>query len=68
MFVDTYASYARGANFSVEPINNGSNPQGEYPSGEANLNIQYAIGMAYNVPVRFYTNGGEYRDYIPDLE
>ncbi|KFA74782.1 hypothetical protein S40288_06627 [Stachybotrys chartarum IBT 40288] len=68
MFVDTYASYARGANFSVEPINNGSNPQGEYPSGEANLNIQYAIGMAHNVPVRFYTNGGEYRDYIPDLD
>ncbi|KAH7325804.1 tripeptidyl-peptidase 1 precursor [Stachybotrys elegans] len=67
-FIDEWAPYAKGANFSVESINDGDNPQGEYPSGEANLNIQYAMALAYDVPIRFYSTGGENHDFIPDLD
>ena len=57
-----------GANFSVELINGGQNTQGDVASGEANLDIQYALAMAYNIPVRFFATGGGNRDIIPDLE
>lgn len=53
----------------MDLVNGGENPQGnDYPSGEANLDIQYAIAMAYNVSVQYMPVGGEYRDFIPDLE
>jgi tripeptidyl-peptidase-1 len=67
-YIDAYAPYANGSSFSVELINNGTNPQGEYPSGEANMDIQIAISMAYTVPVRFYSTGGEDHKFNPDLE
>ncbi|POR37257.1 Tripeptidyl-peptidase SED2 [Tolypocladium paradoxum] len=67
-FVEMFARYAIGANFSTELINGGKNPQGEYPSGEANLDIQYTIAMAHKVPVRYYSTGGEGHDFIPDLD
>ncbi|KAG6021930.1 hypothetical protein E4U41_002358 [Claviceps citrina] len=67
-YIDKYAAYAKGANFTVALINNGTNPQGQYPSGEANLDIQIAVAMAYKVPVRFYSTGGEYHDFNPDLD
>lgn len=59
-----------GANFTEAFINGGANPQGNnYPSGEANLDIQLAVALgAGNVDVRFYSVGGENHDYIPDLE
>ena len=36
-------------------------------SGEANLDIQLAVAMAYPLPVRFYSVGGEGPN-VPDLE
>ncbi|KAG8418402.1 hypothetical protein J3458_005820 [Metarhizium acridum] len=67
-YLDTYAPYAKGASFSVELINNGTNPQGEYPGAEANMDIQIAVSMAFRVPVRFYSTGGEDHGFIPDLD
>ncbi|TWU79257.1 vesicle formation at the endoplasmic reticulum [Metarhizium rileyi] len=68
MYLDKYAKYAKGSTFSVELLNGGTNPQGEYPSGEANMDVQIAVSMAYNVPVRFYSAGGEDHGFIPDLD
>ncbi|KAL7949423.1 peptidase S8/S53 domain-containing protein [Trichoderma barbatum] len=56
-FLDDFAPYAATANFTVES-----------PAGEANADIQYAVAMAYDVPVRFYATGGENHDTIPDLD
>ncbi|KAG5917342.1 hypothetical protein E4U42_007273 [Claviceps africana] len=68
-YIDAYAPYARGANLSVALVNNGSNPQGtNYPSGEANLDVQVAMAMAWRVPVRFYATGGEEHGFEPDLD
>ncbi|KND88392.1 Tripeptidyl-peptidase SED2 [Tolypocladium ophioglossoides CBS 100239] len=67
-FLSMFARYAIGANFSTELINGGKNPQGEYYSAEANLDVQYTIAMAYKVPVRYYSTGGEDHDFIPDLD
>ncbi|KAK5992235.1 Tripeptidyl-peptidase SED2 [Cladobotryum mycophilum] len=67
-FLRAYAPYAVGANFSVESINGGQNTQGEVASGEANLDIQYAVAMVYNLPVRYLATGGGNRDIIPDLD
>ncbi|KAG6276802.1 hypothetical protein E4U48_001451 [Claviceps purpurea] len=68
-YVEKYATYAKGANFTVALINNGTNPQGlNYPSGEANLDIQIAVAMAHRVPVRFYSTGGEDHNFQPDLD
>lgn len=67
-FIDQFAPYAAGANFTEDPVDGGENPQGDYPSGEANLNIQWAVAMAFNTSVRFMPVAGAYRDYIPDLD
>ncbi|KAI9163040.1 Tripeptidyl-peptidase SED2 [Paramyrothecium foliicola] len=67
-FIEQFAPYAAGGNFSVAYVNGGQNPQGEYPSGEANLDVQYAMAMAPGIPVRYYTTGGEKHDFIPDLD
>lgn len=57
------------ANFSEASLNGGANPQGSYPGGEANLDIQYAVALAAaNVDVRFYSVGGKNYNFIPDLE
>lgn len=37
-------------------------------TGEANLDIQYAVSLAYQVPVQFISVGGENPNYIPDIE
>ncbi|EHK39537.1 hypothetical protein TRIATDRAFT_155864 [Trichoderma atroviride IMI 206040] len=56
-------------NVSVAFVNGGTNPQGtNFPSSEANQDVQYAVGMAHSVPVRFYATGGENHDIIPDLD
>ncbi|RFU76514.1 tripeptidyl-peptidase 1 precursor, partial [Trichoderma arundinaceum] len=68
-FLRMFAPYAANANFSVDSVNGGENPQGiNVPSGEANPDIQYAVAMAYDVPIRFYATGGENHDVIPDLD
>ncbi|KHN96536.1 tripeptidyl-peptidase 1 precursor [Metarhizium album ARSEF 1941] len=67
-YVDKYAPYAKGGNFSVELVNNGTNPQGEYASGEANMDVQITVSMAFRVPVRFYATRGEEHGFMPDLD
>lgn len=67
-FIERFAPYASGANFSTALVNGGSNPQGNYASGEANLDVQYAVAMSHGVPVRYYATGGEDHDFVPDLE
>lgn len=68
-FLHEFAPYSATVNLSVASVNGGTNPQGiEFPSSEANQDVQYAIAMAYNVPVRFYATGGENHDIVPDLE
>lgn len=32
------------------------------------MDIQYAVAMAYNLSVQYIAVGGEYHDFIPDLE
>ncbi|KAI5467250.1 peptidase S8/S53 domain-containing protein [Mariannaea sp. PMI_226] len=67
-FQERFDHAQRGRNFSVALVNGGSNLQGEYPSGEANLNIQYATSLAGNVPVTFFSVGGANHNFIPDLD
>ncbi|KAJ7697244.1 subtilisin-like protein [Mycena rosella] len=46
--------------FEVVSLNNGTNPQGPGEAGgEANLDIQYTMGIATAVPVQFLTVGGD---------
>ncbi|KAJ6437164.1 5-oxoprolinase [Purpureocillium lavendulum] len=67
-FLAAFAPDAVGANFSTVLVNGGHNPQGDYPGGEANLDIQYAVAMAHRVPVTYYSVGGEDHDFLPDLD
>lgn len=67
-YLDQYAKYAVGADFSDQLVNGGSNNQGSYASGEGNLDIQLAVAMAYNANISFISVGGGYYDFIPDLE
>ncbi|KAM0485418.1 hypothetical protein ACHAPX_001404 [Trichoderma viride] len=67
-FLHDFAPSA-AVNVSVASVNGGANPQGtNFPSSEANQDVQYAVAMAHNVPVRFYATGGENHDIIPDLD
>jgi len=69
LFADLYAPYAKEANFSEALVNGGVNTQGptEKDSREANLDIQYAVAMAYKTPVTYYSTGGR-GELVPDLE
>ncbi|KAF7545304.1 hypothetical protein G7Z17_g9268 [Cylindrodendrum hubeiense] len=67
-FLRRFAPDQQGTEFSVSLVNGGQNPQGEYPSGEANLNIQYAVALADQVPIRFISVGGEDHDFNTDLD
>jgi tripeptidyl-peptidase I len=69
-FVNEYAPYAQNASFSVVSINGGVNPQNVLngtKSGEANLDMQYAVAISYNTPVTYYTTGGR-GPLVPDLD
>ncbi|KAF4120000.1 putative serine esterase (DUF676) [Geosmithia morbida] len=66
-FNHLYAPYVK-SNITVELVNGGVNPQGNYASGEANMDIQYAVAMAYDVPVQFISVGGGLWDFNPDLD
>ncbi|KAH6604567.1 tripeptidyl-peptidase 1 precursor [Trichoderma cornu-damae] len=68
-FLRTFAPSSANATFSVESVSGGENPQGtNVPASEANMDIQYAVAMAHDAPVRFYATGGENHDLIPDLD
>lgn len=69
-FTSTYAPYLTGFNFSVQSINDGVNTQTSDPTvntGEANLDVQYAISIAFDTPTTYYTTGG-LGELVPDLD
>ena len=58
-FETEYAPYAVGQNFSVVSINGGLNDQvGTEDSGEANLDLQYIVGISSPVPVIEFSTAG----------
>jgi len=69
LFADKYAPYAADANFTGLGVNGGVNQQGpsEHDDVEANLDIQYAVAMAYKTPITYYSTGGRGL-LVPDLE
>lgn len=68
-FLELYAPYATGSNFSVVGINGGSNPQDKPALNdvEANLDIQYAVAMSHDIPVTYYSTAG-LGELVPDLD
>ncbi|KAJ4267642.1 hypothetical protein NW762_003754 [Fusarium torreyae] len=68
-FLRRFAPDIKGTTFSDASANGGSNPQGDnYPSGEGNLDVQYAISLAHQVPVQYLAVGGFNFDFNPDLD
>lgn len=68
-FLQAYKPEAAAANFSVVSINGGTNIQ--HPANkndviEANLDIQYTVGISYPIENTYYTVGGR-PPYKPDL-
>jgi len=49
--------------FELQTLDGGSNPQGPDHAGvEANLDIQYSVGVAQGVPVTFFSVGSDNKD------
>lgn len=66
-FEERLAPWANGENFSVVLFNGGLNDQNAASdSGEANLDLQYIIGLGAPLPVTEYSTGGR-GPLIPDL-
>ncbi|KAL3457122.1 peptidase S8/S53 domain-containing protein [Aspergillus heterothallicus] len=66
-FERTYAPKAAGLNFSVITFNGGLNDQSSTEdSGEANLDLQYIVGVSAPLPVTEFSTGGRGK-LIPDL-
>ena len=68
-FMTRFKPSAATANFSVASVNGGQNLQNMNSTGnisEANLDVQYAIGIAYPVKSTYYSTAGR-PPYIPDL-
>lgn len=63
------SSLSSGRNFSVEYINGGLNTQHErrLDSGEANLDVQYALSLCRGTPVTYYSTGGR-GELVPDAD
>ncbi|KAH9899046.1 tripeptidyl-peptidase [Xylariomycetidae sp. FL2044] len=58
-FEDQYLPSALGQNFTVELVNDGLNDQASTDdSGEANLDIQYILGVSAPIPILEYSTGG----------
>ena len=68
-FTEKYATYAEGANFTYALINGGKDTQNNpaIDDGEANLDIQYAVSLAYKIPITYYSTGGRGL-LVPDLD
>lgn len=69
LFLDKWAPPEKGATFKVVTSNNGvNNETGALVwAPEANLDMQYAVSLAYGIPATFYKTGG-YGPLIPDLQ
>ncbi|KAF4626818.1 hypothetical protein G7Y89_g11340 [Cudoniella acicularis] len=68
-FLATYAPEANGSDFKTELINGGKNLQvsvnGTQNTGEANLDIQYGLALAYPTPTTYYSTGGRPPENTP---
>lgn len=68
-FLQRYRPEAERGNFSIISVNGGrnlQNPGDKATITEANLDVQYALGVAYPINTTYYTVGGR-PPYIPDL-
>jgi tripeptidyl-peptidase I len=66
VFESHLAPYAVGQNFTAVEFNGGKNDQHGNTTGEANLDLQYIVGLAAPLPVTEYIVGGR-GELIPDL-
>ena len=67
-FIAKYAPYAAGATFNAVGVRGANNPQNTTGDDvEANLDIQYAVSMSYNIPVNYYSTDG-LGELVPDLD
>ncbi|KAI1170146.1 tripeptidyl-peptidase [Nemania sp. FL0916] len=57
-FESKWATNAAGQNFSVQLVNGGLNNQGSSSDSEANLDIQYILGVSAPIPILEYSTGG----------
>ncbi|KAJ6584337.1 family S53 protease-like protein [Mycena capillaripes] len=54
--------------FQLVTLNGGENPQGPFEGGaEADLDVQYTVGIATNVTTQFLTVGGTVDDFTQNL-
>ena len=68
LFEQKIAPYAKGQNFSVIQYNGGLNNQSATSdSSEANLDLQYIVGVSSPVPVTEFSTGGR-APLVPDLD
>ncbi|KAJ5949891.1 Peptidase S8/S53 subtilisin/kexin/sedolisin [Penicillium verhagenii] len=68
LFEENIAPYATGQNFTVIQYNGGLNDQNSASdSSEANLDLQYIVGVSSPVPVTEFSTGGR-APLVPDLD
>jgi tripeptidyl-peptidase-1 len=70
IFLEKYAPYAKGQNFTYDLINGGQAWQNQtvsYDDTEANLDIQYAASIGYKQNIEYYSTGGR-GILVPDLD
>lgn len=68
LFEKNVAPFAKGQNFSVVQYNGGGNDQhSSGSSSEANLDLQYIVGVSSPVPVTEFSTGGR-GELVPDLD
>lgn len=68
LFEKNIAPFAKGQNFSVVQYNGGGNDQqSSSGSSEANLDLQYIVGVSSPVPVTEFSTGGR-GELVPDLD
>jgi tripeptidyl-peptidase-1 len=68
LFEKNVAPFAKGQNFSVIQYNGGLNDQhSSASSSEANLDLQYIVGVSSPVPVTEFSVGGR-GELVPDLD
>ncbi|KII88003.1 hypothetical protein PLICRDRAFT_55032 [Plicaturopsis crispa FD-325 SS-3] len=63
---DYRTDISSSTSFTLKTLDGGSNSQSATPGTEANLDIQYTVGVATGVPVTFISVGDDYQD--GDLE
>ncbi|RYP64956.1 hypothetical protein DL771_008525 [Monosporascus sp. 5C6A] len=69
LFLERYAPYAQKQNFTTYLVNGGRDDQNDttHDDAEANLDIQYAAALGFDVDLRYYSTGGR-GPLIPDLD